>query len=138
MLYGGGGTASGEAGPPASIAIRFADQPWGPWTKPAVHLADGGPEMPNTPMGPGGIIYRPECQDTATLKCQQSDPTRPLHVYTPFCLAPDKETDSGYFYAPNIIQEYTTGNAQGGLDIYWNVSVWNPYRVHLYKSTIMP
>jgi hypothetical protein len=27
-------------------------------------------------------------------------------------------------------------NAQTGVDIHWNVTVWNPHRVHLYKSTI--
>jgi hypothetical protein len=138
MLYGGGGTAEGEAGPPGFIAIRFADQPWGPWSAPEVHMSEGAPDMPNTPMGPGGLLYHPDCKDTAEAKCARTDPSRPLHVLSLFCLPPQIETDSGYFYAPNIIQEYTTANAQGGLDIYWNLSAWNPYRVHLYRSSILP
>lgn len=138
MLYGGGGSVSGEAGAPGFIAIRFADHPWGPWSAAEVHLSEGAPNMPGTPMGAGGLLYHPDCQDTREAQCTRTDPSRPLHILTPFCLPPNPETDSGYFYAPNIIAEYTAKNAQGGLDIYWNLSAWNPYRVHLYKSSIQP
>jgi hypothetical protein len=138
MLYGGGGTVEGEAGPPGFVAMRFADQPWGPWTPPQVHLADGAPDRPNTPLGPGGLLYHPDCVDSPAGQCARTDPTRPLHIYTPLCLAPKKETDSGYFYAPNIIEEYTAANANGGLDIYWNLSSWNPYRVYLFRTSISP
>jgi hypothetical protein len=138
MLYGGGGTVSGEAGPPGVVAIRFADHPWGPWTRPQTHLAEGAPDQANTPMGPGGVLYHPDCRDTAANSCARTDPTRPLHIYNLFCLAPNEETDSGYFYAPNIVQEYTTPNTTGGQDIYWNISAWNPYRVHLYRTSLQP
>jgi hypothetical protein len=138
MLYGGGGSVSGEAGPPGAIYLRYADHPWGPWSTPIEHLSEGAPDRPGTPMGPGGVLYHPDCKDQPDSPCARTDPSRPLHVLSPFCLAPAVETDSGYFYAPNIIQEYTTPNDRGGLDIYWNLSAWNPYRVHLYRSSIQP
>jgi hypothetical protein len=34
------------------------------------------------------------------------------------------------------IQEYTSPNAEGGLDVYWNLSGWNPYRVHFLRSRV--
>jgi hypothetical protein len=139
MLYGGGGSVSGGVGEPGFVAIRFADQPWGPWSKPEQHLSEGAPDQANTALGPGGVLYHPECRDTAAASCARTDPTRPLHILSPLCLPPNLvEADAGYFYATNIIQEYTTPNAQGGLDIYWNLSAWNPYRVHLYRSSIQP
>jgi hypothetical protein len=136
MLYGGGGTLEGTAGPPGFVALRFADKPWGPWTPHQVHFADGAPNQPNTPLGPGGLVYHPDCVDSSAGQCARTDPTRPLHIYNLLCQPPKKETDSGYFYAPNIIEEYTTPSAAGGLDIYWNLSSWNPYRVHLFRTTI--
>jgi hypothetical protein len=46
--------------------------------------------------------------------------------------------DVGILYAPNIIDAYTRSDGAGGLDVFWNVSVWNPYLVALLKTNVKP
>lgn len=145
MLYGGGsGTvpwvqrADNGAVPAGTIAVRFADTAWGPWSAPQTHWAPGAPDQPGTPLGPGGVLFDPLCVDRDPQTCTRSDPTRPSHVFNRFCQAPPFEMDNGFFYAPNIIDAYTHKNDHGGLDVYWNVSTWNPYRVLLVRSSFYP
>ena len=46
--------------------------------------------------------------------------------------------DTGILYAPNIIDAYTRSDGAGGLDVFWNVSTWNPYLVALLRTTVRP
>jgi hypothetical protein len=145
MLYGGGLITAPGTSTPASptvaagaIAVRFADHPWGPWSVPQTHLAAGAADRPNTPLGPGGVLFDPACVDQPSLACAPSDPVRPAHLLNPDCAPPEVETDAGHFYAPNIIDAYTRHNEHHGLEVFWNVSIWNPYRVLLFRSTFSP
>jgi hypothetical protein len=133
MLYGGGPLIGDSGVMPGFIALRYADQPWGPWSAPQVHLSEGAADQPNTPRGPGGVLYDPQCVDHEGLTCARTDPVRPRHILNETCAAPEVETDVGYFYAPNIIEEYTQ-RGRDYVDVYWNLSAWNPYRVLFLRT----
>ena len=119
---------------PGAIMIRFADQPWGPFSPPVPHLQPGSPMHTGDPYGPGGFLYHPDCVSTQTAQCAASDPVRPLDTLISGC--PFSTIDPGRLYAPNIIDSYTKPNADGGIDLLWNVSTWNPYAVKLFKTRI--
>jgi hypothetical protein len=141
MLYGGGGSdvsggAENDAG--GSIRVRFADHPWGPWSPSAVHLNPGSPTVVGDPYGPGGYIFNPLCQGQPPAVCAPSDPSRPLDYFFPGCPEVGKTVDTGILYAPNIIDAYTRSDGAGGLDVFWNVSVWNPYLVALLRTNVKP
>ncbi|MEY4576514.1 MAG: hypothetical protein RL701_1217 [Pseudomonadota bacterium] len=144
MLYGGdladyllsdpvGSRGQHAAG---SIVMRFAEHPWGPWSSPQTHLAPGQPAYPGDAYGPAGFLYHPDCVDQGAQQCARSDPRRPLDTVLTGC--PIAFPDPGRFYAPNVIDNYTTANATGGLDVVWNVSTWNPYAVLMFKTNISP
>jgi hypothetical protein len=138
MLYGGGGSAvSGGAGNAATgaIMLRFAEHPWGPWSSPVTHLDPGGPGVPGTPFGPGGWMFNPGCSEPT---CAPSDPHRPLDFFFPGCPAIGATVDTGILYAPNVIDAYTRPDGAGGLDVFWNVSAWNPYLVALMRTNVRP
>jgi hypothetical protein len=44
----------------------------------------------------------------------------------------------GFLYGVNILDRFTEERASGAVDLYWNVSTWDPYRVELYKTRIEP
>jgi len=119
-----------------SVVVRFADHPWGPWSPPVVHYAPGSPQNAGDPYGPGGILYHNECQDMPPQLCERSDPTRPFESYLEGCPAPSVQLDIGRLYCPNVIESYTAPHGDDGLDVYWNISTWNPYSVFLLKTTI--
>jgi len=122
---------------PGSIRIRFADHPWGPWSKPLPHLLEGSPTEPNTLWGPGGFMFHPQCVDQPGLSCARSDDVRPIDFYLG-CFPVGKTFDNGFLYAPNIIDSYTESDGAGGMNIYWNVSIWNPYAVLYLKTNLKP
>jgi len=141
MLYGGGGSdLSGGAGNAAAgaIRVRFADHPWGPWSPPVAHLDPGSPTVVGAPFGPGGYIFNPACRDQLPAVCARSDPSRPLDYFLPGCPEVGARVDTGILYAPNIIDAYTRSDGAGGLDVFWNVSVWNPYLVALLQTNVKP
>jgi hypothetical protein len=43
----------------------------------------------------------------------------------------------GFFYSANIIEQWTKA-VDGGVDIIWNASTWDPYRVILLRTRIEP
>jgi hypothetical protein len=145
MLYGGDITdllmvdapASRTARAPGAIAIRFAEHPWGPWSAPVPHYAPGVPSDPRSLYAPGGLLYHPDCIDGTRARCARSDPWRPPDSATA-CLISTQALDPGRLYGVNIIDNYTTPNAQGGLDFVWNVSLWNPYAVALMRTRVLP
>jgi len=134
MLYGGGGSG-GAAG---SIRVRFADDPWGPWSPSAAHLDPGSPTVAGDPYGPGGFIFSPVCADQPPAVCTPSDPTRPPDYFIQGCPEVGKLFDVGFLYGPNVIDPYTRSDGAGGLDVFWNVSTWNPYLVALFKTNVRP
>jgi hypothetical protein len=144
MMYGGDladyllidPVSSRTAHAPGSIVMRFAEQPWGPFSLPMVHLSPGSPLRVGDPYGPGGHLYHPDCVDQGASLCAPSDPRRPLDTAIDGC--PFAFPDPGRLYAPNIIDNYMQRTADGGLDVLWNVSTWNPYAVQLLKTTLHP
>lgn len=141
MLYGGGGSdLSGFQGngTNGAIRVRFAEHPWGPWSPSVVHLDPGSPDVVGDPFGPGGYIFNAACRDEPPALCAPSDPTRPLDFFLPGCPSIGATIDTGILYAPNIIDAYTRPDGTGGLDVFWNVSVWNPYLVALLRTNVRP
>jgi hypothetical protein len=134
MLYGGDldpgaadaynpGWQRNEGG---AIFVRFAEQPWGPWSKPEPILEAGDPEEPladGSQYGPAGVLYHPDCQGE---RCVPG---------TPSTLYPPDFVQHGWLYGPNIVECWTTPR-DGGADLHWNVSTWNPYQVVLMKTAI--
>ncbi|MFI5307853.1 MAG: DUF2961 domain-containing protein [Polyangiales bacterium] len=144
MLYGGDladyliqdPASARDPRAPGAIMMRFADHPWGPFSAPIPHLVPGSPAFAGDLRGPGGILYSPDCTSGGGLSCAATDPNRPPDSVLPGC--PISVTDPGRLYSPAIIDSYTTPNADGGLDMFWNVSTWNPYAVKLMKTSFRP
>jgi hypothetical protein len=106
------------------IHMRTADHPFGPWSPPQEVVAGGDPDVPNSGQyGPGGALHHPACtgENCAT-------PTRTVHYH---------DNEYGFLYAANIIEPWTHASA-GGVEILWNASTWDPYRVVLFRTRITP
>jgi hypothetical protein len=144
MLYGGdladyllvdpANARPGDA--PGAVRIRYADRPWGPWTPPEPLLRPGSPSVPGDPYGPGGVLFHVDCEDQGPALCARSDPTRPTDPFLPGCPELGRTFDVGRFYAPNVIDAYTRSDGAGGVEIFWNVSTWNPYAVVFVRTTL--
>ncbi len=97
---------------PSGVVARVADQPWGPWSAPAV-LFD-----PATDAGSCYFIRgNPDCGPA-------TDPFSPANG------------GPGGVYAPYIIPRFTRGGPQT-TTVYYTLSTWNPYQVVLMKSTLL-
>jgi hypothetical protein len=145
MLYGGdladyllADPAHARPAPPGAIRIRFAEHPWGPWSAPEPLLLPGDPLVAGDPYGPGGVLFHAACQDRPPLLCARSDPSRPTDAFFPGCPELGRTFDAGRFYAPNVIDAYTRPDGTGGVDVFWNVSTWNPYSVVFVRTTLRP
>jgi hypothetical protein len=143
MLYSGGAPLGliPEPGPaPGAIRIRFAEQPWGPWSPAQPHLAPGSFGVVGDPYGPGGVLFHPRCVDQGTDLCARSD----LHRGVDWWLDPvgcspiGANIDFGVFYGANVVDAWSEADGEGGFDLYWNVSTWNPYGVLLYRTKLRP
>jgi hypothetical protein len=107
-----------------AIRMRTADQPWGPWSPPQDVLVGGDPAVAGSGQyGPGGVLHHPDCE---------GDDCAP-HSKTPAY----NEREYGFLYSANIITEWTT-ESDGGVDLIWNASTWDPYRVVLLRTQINP
>ena len=104
-----------------AIRIRFADNPWGPWSPPQDLLVGGDPATASHQYGPGGSLHHSLCEG----------PGCATHTHTPNYRA----DEYGFLYGANIIPEwsYVDGNS---IYLTWNASTWDPYRVVLYKSRL--
>ncbi|MFI5315549.1 MAG: hypothetical protein ACHQ6T_07600 [Myxococcota bacterium] len=122
---------------PGSVRIRFASHPWGPWSPPQPHLLEGSPTEVGSPLGPGGVLFHPLCVDQPGAPCARSDEVRPIDFYFG-CFPIGKTFDNGFFYGANIIDAYTEPDGGGGMNLYWNVSTWNPYGVVYLKTNLQP
>lgn len=106
-----------------SVRLRTADDPWGPWT-PAVTVLAGGDPSKNPPEGqyaPGGMLHHPDCAGADCAPSTDWQSVNPREV--------------GFLYGVNIIEEWTRP-AGDGVDLYWNFSTWDPYRVVLARTRI--
>jgi len=106
-----------------AIRMRTADEPWGPWTPPQDLIVGGDPDgqPPAGQYAPGGALHHPGCVGE---KCQSPS----LHML---------KGDYGWLYGANIIEQWTRP-AGKGVDVIWNASTWDPYRVILLRSRIDP
>lgn len=106
-----------------AIRMRTADDPWGPWTRPQDLIVGGDPD--ERPLAgqyaPGGALHHPACTGD---KCQA--PSAQL-----------QKGDYGWLYGANIIEEWIRP-AGKGVDVIWNASTWDPYRVVLLRTRINP
>jgi hypothetical protein len=139
MLYGGGSTLSAPpAGavmhPENAMFIRFADQPFGPWSEPQVLFAAGDPardpsELVNTAYGPGGVLFHVGCT---------SEACAPGEAFWRAGTAPFTGQPNGFLYGPNLIQEWSVPRAEPtpGVDLYWTISTFAPYQVVLMRSFV--
>jgi len=107
-----------------SIYMRTADDPWGPWSKPQEVIAGGDPDQPGSGQyRPGGVLYHSKCVEDG---CAQHSPLPPINP-----------NGYGWFYGANIIEQWIVP-AGDGVDVLWNASTWDPYRVILLRTHISP
>jgi hypothetical protein len=107
-----------------AIRMRTADNPWGPWSPPQDVIAGGDPNVPGSGQyGPGGMLNHPAC---TAADCAP-------HTRTPNY----SDNEYGFFYSANIVVPWIT-SAGDGVDILWNASTWDPYRVVLLRTRIDP
>ena len=105
-----------------AIRMRTAEHPWGPWSPPQDVIAGGDPDVPGSGQyAPGGVLHHPGCTAEGCA----------AHSQTPFYQA----QEYGFLYGTNIIEQWTRP-VNGGVDLYWNASTWDPYRVVLLRSHI--
>ena len=104
-----------------AIRMRSADQPWGPWTPPQDVVTADPAQGATGQFGPGGALRHVACKDP---NCA---PHSNIFVY--------HEDEYGFFYSANIIEQWIRP-AGDGVDILWNVSTWDPYRVVLLRTHI--
>jgi hypothetical protein len=105
-----------------AVRMRTADRPWGPWSPPADVIAGGDPaDGPLGQYGPGGALRHPAC----------AGPACAPHSDTPFY----SREEYGFFYSANIIEQWID-DADDAVDLLWNASTWDPYRVVLLRTRI--
>jgi hypothetical protein len=111
--------------PNGAIHARFASQPWGPWSAPVPVFGAGdpavSPPVQGTQYAANGILFHPACSGPLC-----ADDTSPAAA------------DYGRLYGANIVDAWTTARANGAVDIYWNVSTWNPYQVVSMRTRVTP
>jgi hypothetical protein len=105
-----------------AVRMRTAADPWGPWSPPQDVIAGGDPALGAVAQyAPGGALRHPACRET---NC------------APHMNSPHFSVDEyGFFYAANIVEQWITP-VSGGVDILWNASTWNPYRVVLLRTRL--
>jgi hypothetical protein len=108
-----------------AIRMRSANDPWGPWTPPQDVLVSGDPNKspPELLYAPGGILRHPDCVQEGCAGSTDWADVNPREY--------------GVLYGVNIIEQWTRP-AGSGVDLIWNVSTWDPYRVVLLRTRINP
>lgn len=100
------------------LYVRYAKNPWGPWTAPEVFAEDGDRSGASGFHGAGGILRNKGCR---SFGCVRGD----LNLLG----------EEGHLYGPSIIDPWIQPH-DGGVDLYWHISTWNPYAVMLMKTTL--
>jgi hypothetical protein len=106
-----------------AIRMRTADDPWGPWSPPLDVLVGGDPDRspPEEQFAPGGIMRHPDCTQPGCADSTDWEGVDPREY--------------GFLYGVNIIEQWTRP-AGDGVDLIWNLSTWDPYRVVLLRTRI--
>lgn len=106
-----------------AIHMRSANDPWGPWSPPQDVLVGGDPEKspPEHQFAPGGILRHPDCVQEGCADSTDWEGVDPREY--------------GFLYGVNIIEQWTR-SAGDGVDLIWNVSTWDPYRVVLVRTRV--
>ncbi len=106
-----------------AIRLRTADDPWGPWSPPQDVLVGGDPARlpPEEQFAPGGILRHPACIQENCAGSTDWEGVDPREY--------------GFLYGVNIIEQWTRP-AGDGVDLIWNVSTWDPYRVVLVRTRV--
>jgi hypothetical protein len=105
-----------------AVRMRIADDPWGPWTPPQDVIVGGvAADGAQGQFGPGGALRHPACTDSGCA------PHSDMFAYN--------ANEYGFFYSANIIEQWTKP-VDGGVDVLWNASTWDPYRVVLLRTRI--
>jgi hypothetical protein len=126
-VFEGGNYTRVVRDPRGAIHARFARYPWGPWSKPVPALeagnADVSPPEAGTEYAAGGMLHHAGCTGTDCIFGEAAI----SHVFTPY----------GALYGPNIFDAWTSVREDGdAVDVYWNISTWNPYQVVLLRTRI--
>ena len=113
--------------PEGAIHARFAEHPWGPWSAPVPALAAGDSSLstpePGSEYAPSGLLYHSGCIGPSCIPGELAI----SHLLTPY----------GFLYAPNLFDPWTETRESGrAVDVYWNVSTWNPYQTVLLRTRI--
>jgi hypothetical protein len=107
-----------------AVRMRSAAAPWGPWSAPQDVVVGGDPSLAGSGLyGVGGVLHHPDCRL----------PGCATHSRTPQYAA----GEYGFLYSANIIEQWITP-AGPGVDVLWNASTWDPYRVVLFRTRIEP
>jgi hypothetical protein len=107
-----------------AVRMRTADNPWGPWTPPQDVIVGGDPAVPGSGLyGAGGVLRHPACTAPGCATASR------MPFYHP--------DEYGFLYSANIIDPWIKP-AGPGVDVIWNASTWDPYRVALFRTRIDP
>jgi hypothetical protein len=107
-----------------AFRMRTADEPWGPWSPPQDIIVGGDPAVPGSGQyGEGGMLRHPSCKSD---NCAPHTAARDVN-----------EDEYGFFYSANIIEQWTRP-AGDSVDVIWNASTWDPYRIILLRTRIDP
>ena len=99
--------------------MRTADDPWGPWSPPSDVIAGGDPNAdPVADLYALGGYLHPRCAGPPVRRILKHRRRTP--------------TNTG-FYGVNIIEQWIKPAATG-VDVIWNASTWDPYRVILLRA----
>jgi hypothetical protein len=101
---------------PQGIILRYAEQPWGPWSDAVVIF------NPRTDAGVGAFLHNPRLRPDDG-------------VGGPVIGGRDPSRVAGGAYAPYMIERFI--RVQGGrLELQYLLSTWNPYTVVRMRSTL--
>jgi hypothetical protein len=109
----------------SAIRMRTADDPWGPWSSPQDVIVGGDPDkLPlEGQYAAGGVLHHPDCTGT---RCVSGTHSSQL-----------QKREYGFLYGANIIEQWVKP-VGAGVDVIWNSSTWDPYRVILLRTRINP
>jgi hypothetical protein len=101
---------------PRGIVLRWAPQPWGPWSRPIIIF--------DPAQGYGRFMHVPWNQ-------QRVD-----HVQDDMFLTGRRDNEWGGEYGPYQISRYTRGSRWKHCELYFVLSTWNPYQVVLMRTRL--
>lgn len=82
-------------------------------------------------------MFCTNCVDTGDALLHAIRSRSPRDSYLPGCPTVTPPLDIGRLYGVNILVPYTHASGDG-VDMLWNFSTWNPYRVMLARTHLRP